>query len=370
LRATAEIIQPPPPPPPPSEDADDEDGDDSAEALPPPPGPTWRDFADVAAERLAAMAPAQAPAVDPRQSLIDRLAVLDALLAEGFIDVEDHRARRAANVGVLLVRTATPPSIVLANAAPRVADVLARFAEVDAQRKRGVIDERRWSQERADMLDALLPLTGERFNNLAPLDGDALAELSRRGVLTNDEARRERSAGAPATTTSAMASTAPALPPLPAEKPAVTRTAATEQPASEPEAPAETAEAQAAAEEPEEPEATADAGAETTGEGAMAAAAASAESPAVAPEGDVPAAIGIHLASYRTPEQARQGWTELQAANADLLGALKANIEAVDRGDRGVYFEVTAGPLDSNASALKTCAALVARGLFCATTLY
>lgn len=349
LRATADIIQPPPPPPPP-EDGDDEDGDDTTEAPPPPPpGPTWRDFDDVAADRLAAMAPAAAPAVDPRQSLIDRLAVLDALLAEGFIDIEDHRACRAANIGVLLVRTGTLPSIVLANAPPRVDDVLARFADVDAQRKRGVIDKPRWSQEHNAMLDALLPVGGERLNGIAPLDGDLLAELSRRGVLATEEARRERIAGAPSTSTTAVASTAPAVPPLPAEKPAMTRTAATEEPASETEAQPEAAEAEAPSED-------------------MAAAVAPAEPPAVAPEGDVPAAIGIHLASYRTPEQARQGWTELQSANADLLGALKANIAAVDRGDRGVYFEVTAGPLDS--SALQTCAALMARGLFCATTLY
>lgn len=348
LRHAAEIVQPSPPPPP----------DDAAEgeAPPPPSGPTWRVLAEVAGERLAAMAPAPAAPVDPRQSLIDRLAVLDALLAEGYIDVDEHRARRAANIGALLVRTAPPPGAVLAAAAPAAEDVLDRFDQVERQHKRGVLSDAQWAAERATMLDALLPLEGARLAGLPPVDDAILASLGFQGILTADEVGAERrSAGTASVAALAPVPPAPApMPPLPAEKPAVAAVAA----AASPDEPAEAAEPAEA--EPETAEKAADAEPPIT----------PSAPPAVTPEADTPAMIGIHLASYRTPEQARQGWTDLQAANADLLGGLSAHIAAVDRGDRGVYFEVSAGPLDSNATALQTCAALVARGLFCATTLY
>ena len=76
--------------------------------------------------------------------------------------------------------------------------------------------------------------------------------------------------------------------------------------------------------------------------------------------------VGLHLASFRTPEQAELGWTEILAANPDVLAGLSPRITEVDRGaDTGVFFEVQAGPLPSPESAVAACDTLIRRGLYC-----
>jgi cell division septation protein DedD len=82
-----------------------------------------------------------------------------------------------------------------------------------------------------------------------------------------------------------------------------------------------------------------------------------------------PAATGegmrIQLASLRTPEAARDEWTRLKHANADLLGKLTANAVRADLGERGIYYRVEAGPLGDKAAAVRLCNALKDRGLEC-----
>jgi tetratricopeptide (TPR) repeat protein len=77
--------------------------------------------------------------------------------------------------------------------------------------------------------------------------------------------------------------------------------------------------------------------------------------------------VRIHLASYRKFEQALAGWQVLQGENADLLGALEADVKEIDLGPgEGVYFRLRGGPLPSETAAQALCKKLRARGLYCA----
>lgn len=316
--------------------------------------PAWVKLADLAAQRLAAMSPAAPPPVDPSDSLAGRLAVLDALLDAGYIDVAEHQQRRATSLGAWLVRSAPPPSAVLAQPSPAVQDVLDRFVQLDQQRTRGAATEEQWRRERLAILDALLPLDGPRLVSLPPLDEAALAALVQAGGLAEADARGELagSVAFAAADPAPPAKPAAAAPPLPALKPERPATAA----------PAEATPAEAPVAAPS-----------LDGAGTTEVASAEPDVPLpLVPESATidQGGIGIHVASFRTPEQAQQGWEQLLAANSDLLGGFEAHIAAVDHGDRGVYFEVSAGPMTDATQALQICAALVARGLFCATTVY
>lgn len=100
--------------------------------------------------------------------------------------------------------------------------------------------------------------------------------------------------------------------------------------------------------------------------------------PDAAPEpAAVPAAPGgasaegphtVHLASFRSRERAATGWDILRGPNADVLGALDPVITLVDLGEKGVWYRLAAGPLESRAAADELCAVLHDRGLSCAPT--
>ena len=79
----------------------------------------------------------------------------------------------------------------------------------------------------------------------------------------------------------------------------------------------------------------------------------------------VPAAQGVHLASYRNMASARQGWAPLFHRNGDLLEGLQADIRRVEIDTRGVYYRLYAGPVDT-ADAAALCEKLRTRGVFCA----
>ncbi|MEX2614519.1 MAG: SPOR domain-containing protein [Alphaproteobacteria bacterium] len=79
----------------------------------------------------------------------------------------------------------------------------------------------------------------------------------------------------------------------------------------------------------------------------------------------VPAAQGVHLASYRNLANARQGWAQLVHRNGDLLEGLQADIRRIEIDSRGIYYRLYAGPVDS-ADAEALCEKLRTRGIFCA----
>jgi hypothetical protein len=62
---------------------------------------------------------------------------------------------------------------------------------------------------------------------------------------------------------------------------------------------------------------------------------------------------------------ARRGWKQLARHNSDLLGGLRADIQRVDVGEKGVYYRLYAAPLTTLPAAVELCRKLRQRGIFC-----
>jgi len=73
----------------------------------------------------------------------------------------------------------------------------------------------------------------------------------------------------------------------------------------------------------------------------------------------------LHLASYRTIEEADAGWRRLLQEHGNLLEGLQVEIARVDLGDRGIFWRVQAGPLASAEAARDTCAEFERRDTYC-----
>lgn len=99
--------------------------------------------------------------------------------------------------------------------------------------------------------------------------------------------------------------------------------------------------------------------------------AASATSAALAPAPDMDGSRSllhaVHIASYRTPEQAREGWDVLSARHA-VLARLEPRMDAADLGERGEYLRLKAGPFDDAQAARSACAEIEAAGDWCQAT--
>lgn len=87
--------------------------------------------------------------------------------------------------------------------------------------------------------------------------------------------------------------------------------------------------------------------------------------PAASPRMGKAGGVQVRLASVRTPDAARAEWQRLKHDNADLLGRLTAVAVRTDLGDKGIYYRIEAGPLDSAAAAERLCDALKRRNLGC-----
>lgn len=76
--------------------------------------------------------------------------------------------------------------------------------------------------------------------------------------------------------------------------------------------------------------------------------------------------IRVHLASYRSEGAAKKAWANLQRLHGDLLGGLSPAFKKVDLGTgKGIFFRVTAGPMESSGTANGLCSQLRARKLYC-----
>ena len=74
---------------------------------------------------------------------------------------------------------------------------------------------------------------------------------------------------------------------------------------------------------------------------------------------------GVHLASYRLAEEAREGWRKLQRENPDELGLLEPRTEPITVDDKGLFLRLIGGGFSSNEKAYALCAKLKQKGLFC-----
>jgi hypothetical protein len=75
--------------------------------------------------------------------------------------------------------------------------------------------------------------------------------------------------------------------------------------------------------------------------------------------------FGVHLASYRHEEEAREGWRKLQRENPDELGLLEPRIEKVNIQDKGEFLRLVGGGFSSEEKAQALCVKLKQSGLFC-----
>jgi hypothetical protein len=78
----------------------------------------------------------------------------------------------------------------------------------------------------------------------------------------------------------------------------------------------------------------------------------------------------VHLASYRSEQQAERGWTQIQKAHKNLLESLEHEVVKVNLGRKGVYYRLKAGPLTSQDAAKDMCSKLKARRQFCEPTVF
>jgi hypothetical protein len=76
--------------------------------------------------------------------------------------------------------------------------------------------------------------------------------------------------------------------------------------------------------------------------------------------------FGAHLGSYRTVNEAKQGWDTLAKANPDILGPLSYQTAEFDPGDgRGIFVRLLAGPFDDRTKAVDLCRNLQGKRVFC-----
>lgn len=78
--------------------------------------------------------------------------------------------------------------------------------------------------------------------------------------------------------------------------------------------------------------------------------------------------FGVHLASYRQEDEAREGWSKLQRENPDELGLLEPRLESVQVPERGSFLRLIGGGLSSREKAEALCSNLKSKGLYCAVS--
>lgn len=73
----------------------------------------------------------------------------------------------------------------------------------------------------------------------------------------------------------------------------------------------------------------------------------------------------VHVASYRSEDDAQKGWAQLRRAHPQL-GPLQPEVSRVNLGaQKGVFYRLLAGPLPSQAEAERVCRELKAKRQFC-----
>ena len=80
---------------------------------------------------------------------------------------------------------------------------------------------------------------------------------------------------------------------------------------------------------------------------------------------DLLASVRIQLGSFRENQQALGAWDGILEANPDLLEGLEPLVRTADLGDRGVFYRLQAGPLETYVLAIALCDVLRARGTDC-----
>lgn len=75
--------------------------------------------------------------------------------------------------------------------------------------------------------------------------------------------------------------------------------------------------------------------------------------------------FAVQIGSYRSSDRALAGWRELQRQAPMVFTGLRARVERVDLGAKGVFVRLKAGPLSSRSEALSHCQTLQTKGISC-----
>ncbi|NNE42529.1 MAG: SPOR domain-containing protein [Marinicaulis sp.] len=78
--------------------------------------------------------------------------------------------------------------------------------------------------------------------------------------------------------------------------------------------------------------------------------------------------FGVHLASYRKVEEAREGWRKLQRDNPDELGLLEPRVVQVNIPEKGVFMRLIGGGFSSQGKAMALCQSLKKKSLYCSVS--
>lgn len=253
-------------------------------------------------------------------NIVSRFTTLRTLREQGLVTAEEYNARRQANAGALLPLTSPPPSAGLDRPVPATDQIVGRLKAIGRALEMRALTIAQHASERAMILDALLPAAPVVVANpgVPPKEMMAAADSVRRieflrdgGLISAEEYARERKA-----VEIAMTPPAPEPPPPPQaeEKPPV---------------------------------------------------------PAAAPVGAVAKGAkggqaAVHLASYRSRQQADRGWQQIKRAHGELLGNFEPEISEIDLGKgKGTYYRLKAGPLADKKAAADMCAKLKQRRQYC-----
>ena len=278
------------------------------------------------------------------RNVVHRFEILRELENQGLITEEEYRQRRQANLGGLVPLSAPEPAAGLERPVPEGAQVIQRLQALRRAFEMRAISAREHAVERTMILDALLPAQPQVLAPpVAPPEGimaaaaavGRLERLRQAGLLTSDEAAKERAAieqairangGSPGT-----------VPPLGEEF-----------------GPAEGS------------------GPQPLVQGGTARPAAPTADPSLFENGNggaAPAATsgyGVHVASYRTQAAADQGAAELQRKFGALKG-LPHSVAKVNIKGKGTYYRLMFGPAADQAAAESLCATLKRNGQYCKT---
>lgn len=260
-----------------------------------------------------------------------RFLILRRLAEEGLITEEEYRTRRSANLGALLPLSATPPPATgLDRPVPAPEQIVDRLRALARAYEGRTISAAEQAAERTIILESLLPAQprNRAMAIQAPkslLDAAAAAGRIERlrgfNLITADEQMRERDALEKASQTLAGASPAPSM-----------------------------------------------AGAPTALAGAGSQKASGTTAPAAKGKGAATKGgkgrPAVHLASFKSREQADKDWPGIRAKNPELA-KLSMQVSRVDLKGKGTYWRLKAGPLASAKAAADLCKTLKARRQYC-----
>jgi hypothetical protein len=73
----------------------------------------------------------------------------------------------------------------------------------------------------------------------------------------------------------------------------------------------------------------------------------------------------VQVFSGRSADEAKSAWAKLKGRNSDVLGPLSPTVARADLGDRGTFYRLRAGPIESETKARTLCSSLSSRGVPC-----